>query len=242
MSQNYWVDTTPDIEQQLSYNNFFGLFIGRLTFARAVILYHCINKNVFVSKMTSNNPHPWQFNPHEEKNLDKLPDWLTTTEQYQMFHWYDQYTIPSVDQQGIVDQFVTPNSYIETNRSLLNHYGRFAVEIVCETYTMGNTFFPTEKTVRPMLLKKPFIVMGPKCFLIYLRQLGFKTFNDFWSEDYDGYSPHLKYQYILNLVDSIANKSTEELYKMYQDMHPILNHNYNLLVHQSYNKKIEYVE
>ena len=32
MSQNYWVDTTPNIEQQLSYNNFFGLFIGRITF------------------------------------------------------------------------------------------------------------------------------------------------------------------------------------------------------------------
>jgi hypothetical protein len=142
----------------------------------------------------------------------------------------------------LTDGYTVGGTTKQHTDQLKNFYTDFLIDIVAETFTSGRSFFPTEKTVRPMLLKKPFIVMGPKCFLIYLRQLGFKTFNDFWSEDYDGYSPHLKYQYILNLVDSIANKSTEELYKMYQDMHPILNHNYNLLVHQSYNKKIEYVE
>ena len=92
-----------------------------------------------------------------------------------------------------------------------------------------------------MLLKKPFIVMGPKCFLIHLRQMGFRTFHDFWDEDYDGYAPKQKYLMILKLIKSLSKKSFEELDNMYQNMQEILDHNYNLLRMQTYNKNINYV-
>jgi hypothetical protein len=242
MSRNYWVDTTPNIEQQLSYNNFFGLFIGRITFARAVILYHCINKHVFVSKMTTKNPYPWQFNPHEEKNLEQLSDWLTTTEQYQMFNWYDQYSITSVDQQSVQDQFTTPNSYIDTNRSLLNHYGRFAVEIVCETYTTGNTFFPTEKTIRPIMACKPMLVYGPQYFLARLRTMGFQTYNNLWDESYDLYQGSERWQRIQKIINALSNQSKEDQQQLLtqahaialhnrQRLHDIVNHKVNLFKH-----------
>jgi hypothetical protein len=48
---------------------------------------------------------------------------------------------------------------------------------------------------------RPFIVMGSKNFLIYLRQMGFKTFYEFWNEDYDGYEGKEKYLQILKLID-----------------------------------------
>jgi hypothetical protein len=121
-------------------------------------------------------------------------------------------------------------------------YPDFLIDIVAETFIQGRTFFVTEKTVRSILLKKPFIVMGPKCFLIHLRQMGFKTFNDFWSEDYDGYPPEQKYEMILQLIDSIAGKSIEELYKMYNDMQSILDHNYNLLITKTFSTSLNYVE
>jgi len=225
MSRNYWIDLTPTVEQQLCYDNFFGLFIGRITFARAVILYQCTNKNVFVSKMTTRNPYPWQFNNQEEENLDRLSDWLTTTEQYQMFNWYDQYTIPSVDQQSVQDQFVTPESYADTNQSLLKHYGRFAVEIACETYTMGNTFFPTEKTIRPIMACKPMLVYGPKYFLTRLRTMGFQTYNNLWDESYDLYQGSERWQRIKQTMNFLSSQTKEDQQQLLIKAHTIALHN-----------------
>jgi len=125
---------------------------------------------------------------------------------------------------------------------LAKFYPDLLIDIVSESFVQGRTFYATEKTVRPMLLKKPFVVMGPKCFLIHLRQMGFRTFYEFWDEDYDGYEPQQKYLMILRLIDTLSKKSTSELEQMYQAMQPILDHNYNLLVNKNYTTAIDYVD
>jgi len=117
-------------------------------------------------------------------------------------------------------------------------YQHFLIDIVAETFTSGDCFFVTEKTVRPMLLKKPMIVMASKNYLAYLRQLGFRTFADFWDEDYDGYEGADRYVRILDLIDSLAQRSIKDLEKMYWDMQYTLDHNYNLLMTQQYNRRI----
>jgi hypothetical protein len=93
-----------------------------------------------------------------------------------------------------------------------------------------------------MLLKKPFIVMGPKCFLTHLRQMGFRTFYEYWDENYDGYEPVQKYKMILKLLDDLSKKPIFELEQMYRDMQPILDHNYNLLINGNYTTTITYVD
>jgi len=118
-------------------------------------------------------------------------------------------------------------------------YKNFLIDIVAETFTTGDCFFITEKTVRPMLLKKPMIVMGSQDFLGYLRQIGFKTFNDFWDEDYDGFAEQHRYQKILEIIDYIAQQPIDELVDMYQRMQPILDHNYDLLMRQGYETTIK---
>ena len=141
-----------------------------------------------------------------------------------------------------VDGYTTGASTQEHTDQLTKFYKDFLIDIVVETFVTGQTFSPTEKTVRPMLLKKPFIIFGPRNYLYYLHQLGFKTFHtptmDFWSEDYDGYDGQERYIKILLLIDELAKKSREELQELYQAMQPILDHNYNLLQTQSYNTTI----
>jgi hypothetical protein len=134
-----------------------------------------------------------------------------------------------------------PNSsgYIEETLEL---YQDFLIDIVAESFTSGNCCFITEKTVRPMAMKKPFIAMAPDNYLDYLHQMGFKTFNDFWSEDYDGFTGADRYAKILTLIDEIATKSRSELLSMYQKMQNILDHNYNLLLSTQYNKDIKLIE
>jgi hypothetical protein len=121
----------------------------------------------------------------------------------------------------------------------LDLYQNFLIDIVAESFTSGNCFYSTEKTVRPMALKKPFISMAAGNHLNYLRQMGFKTFNDFWSEEYDGFAEANRYAKILTLINEIAKKSIDELSIMYQKMQPILDHNYNLLLSKKYNKNIK---
>jgi hypothetical protein len=131
---------------------------------------------------------------------------------------------------------------------LCHFYPNIFVDIVAETFVNGETFFATEKTIRPMLLKKPFIIMGPKNFLIHLRQLGFKTFYEFWNEDYDGFDnrfrrqANFKYQKILQVIEFLNSKSKNELEDMYNSMQHILDHNHNLLITQTYNKNITHVK
>jgi hypothetical protein len=116
------------------------------------------------------------------------------------------------------------------SNSFLNNYNHFAIEIVCETYFTGNTFFPTEKVWRPILLKTPFIVQGPTGFLKNLRNLGFKTFYDFWDEGYDE-DPHAhSIHEITRLIDTLAKEPVEELNWMLYNMQDILEHNYNRLL------------
>jgi hypothetical protein len=107
----------------------------------------------------------------------------------------------------------------------LKNYDDFAIEIVCETYFTGITFFPTEKIWRPILLKTPFVVQGPIHFLKNLRKLGFKTFSRFWDEGYDE-DPHpWSMTEISRVIESVATKSMTELKDMLTDMEDILEHN-----------------
>lgn len=119
-----------------------------------------------------------------------------------------------------------------------NVYPNFLIEIVSESFVAGKTFFITEKTVKPMLFKKPMIIMGSKNYLAYLRQMGFRTFADFWDESYDGYEGKDRYFKILELIDTLATKSFQELENMYHSMQYTLDHNYQLLMQQSYKKRI----
>lgn len=107
----------------------------------------------------------------------------------------------------------------------LKNYDNFFVEIVCETYFTGDTFFPTEKTWRPILLKTPFIVQGPVGYLKNLREMGFRTFSEWWSEGYDEDDPGTSWFEIIKIVDDLARKPQEELTKMIDEMQPILEHN-----------------
>ena len=130
---------------------------------------------------------------------------------------------------------LTTDGYVAQTKAV---YKNFLIDIVAETFTSGNCFFVTEKTVRPMLLKKPFVHMGSKNYLDYLHQMGFRTFSDFWSEEYDGYEGQERYIRILKLIDQLAQIPINKLEQMYWDMQYTLDHNYNLLLTQTYKREI----
>jgi hypothetical protein len=117
-------------------------------------------------------------------------------------------------------------------------YQNILIDVVGETFVLGTTFFPTEKTTRPMLMKKPFISFASRDHMAYLRQMGFQTFQGFWDEDYDGFEGRDRLIRLYQVIGDITNRPMNELVDMYKEMQPILDHNYNLLMSQSYHKTI----
>lgn len=113
--------------------------------------------------------------------------------------------------------------------NLLSEYKNFFCEIVCETFFTGDTFFMTEKIYRPIIAKRPFLVQGPVNFLKNLRSLGFKTFSHWWDEGYDEDPADARYPTFKVNIDYIANQSDSTIQSWYNEMQPILEHNYQVL-------------
>lgn len=217
-------------------NKLFGAFYNRA-------LWHRIGlASQLLSNYSSQSLINFRSNPHSEDSrrffeLQKLFE-LCPESATKFINLINQLPIRVEDN----DSYTAGATTKEHTNQLCQFYPNILIDIVAETFVSGRTFFATEKTVRPMLLKKPFIIMGSKNFMIYLRQMGFKTFYEYWDENYDGFDGKERYLQILDIIKTIANKSNEELNEMYESMQDILDHNYNLLITQSYSKNISYVE
>jgi hypothetical protein len=122
------------------------------------------------------------------------------------------------------------------NLMLGDYYRNIFVDIVCETKTLGKSFFLTEKTWRPIVEKRPFIIMANRDTMKNLQRLGFKTFAQWWDEGYDDYSDQDRVREILKLIDTISTWSIDQCQQTLKEMRPILEHNYCVFQELSYNK------
>lgn len=97
----------------------------------------------------------------------------------------------------------------------------------------------SEKTLVAINCKIPFILVAPPYTLMYLRELGFKTFNDFWDESYDNETDHqTRLLKIFKIIDYIDSISLSELTILQNSIAPILDHNVKILKQLKTNKQI----
>jgi hypothetical protein len=127
------------------------------------------------------------------------------------------------------------------NFKVVNLYSNIFVDIACETYTSGNTFFPTEKTWRSIMSLTPCIIQGPKNFLKNLQKAGFKTFGRWWDESYDQCDETFRVSEIENLIHILGNESADKLKLMYAEMLPTLVHNRDLFYKLSHTQLKELI-
>lgn len=108
--------------------------------------------------------------------------------------------------------------------------------VVTETRFGQPTANISEKTLHPIHCNTPFVLVSPPKSLEYLHKLGFKTFNRWWSEDYDNELDHTKrLQKIFDIIDYINSMDIHKLTKMYEEMSDILSHNSQVVKHLSIN-------
>lgn len=197
----------------------FGIFIGRSNWNR-LFLASTIFKDHKEKSLVSFH---YNVGPGKDNGLSNLVHWFTMPGALEL-------VTPLLNNFPLILDKV--NRYpvrLPEHLNILKFYKNIFLDVVCETYFTGNTFFPTEKTVRPLVTKTPFLVFGPIGYLANLRKLGFKTFGDFWCEEYDKYDSIYRAQEMVKIIEDLSKLSTEQLETMYTDMLPILEHNKNNL-------------
>jgi hypothetical protein len=189
-----------------------GYFVGRRTIPRCAKLKdvsQCYG-DYFLTSMLRDQPNAL-FSP-----LDQLEHWCDPEE---FCSWYKTVDIPSLDTFSMEDQY---NPLYNTQVSLLNWYPKFDIELVSETNCHGDCFFPTEKTIRPIVAGKSMLVYGPKNYLARLKQLGFQTWHQIWDESYDLFTGPERWQKMKKVLDHIVQQDQTQLY---QQCLPIVQHN-----------------
>ena len=205
--------------KQFENDNFkkIACFIGRPSWERLWISSYLFKNH---KNNTLQTYHYDITKKHQQSGIDKIIE-TSKNMQYALDAVDFLSQCPMYGPDKIAQYPITVDEFLNIN----SQYHRIFVEISCETYTEGNSFFPTEKTFRPIALKTPFIVNAPIGFLNNLKRLGFKTFDKWWSEDYDNYGGATRVEKIFEIIDYICNLSQKELNTIYDDMDCVLEHN-----------------
>lgn len=108
------------------------------------------------------------------------------------------------------------------------------LHVVTETCYWENKQHLTEKIFKPIVVKQPFVLLGCPNNLSYLKEYGFKTFNQWWDESYDEIeNPIERLHAVVKIIEKICSMTERDLGLLLKEMQPVLEHNYNLF----YSKK-----
>lgn len=126
-----------------------------------------------------------------------------------------------------------------SNLNLLQYYHDIFVDIVVEPNVSGNSFLVTEKLWRSIIARRPFIVMSNHNYLVNLKRLGFRTFDNYWDESYDNCKEGDRILKIQGILEQIAMWTLPELNTKLIDMQDILEHNVTVFANLSPSKVSE---
>lgn len=201
-------------------NKLFGIFIGRSNWQRlglASYLFVKYHKNTNITYHYDHNLDFFNNNFGIEELIVKK--WNSC---HEVFEFIPHLPLKSVEH-------TYPILWNESAFELTEQYIDIFCEIVCETYFTGKTFFFTEKLMRCILNRRPFIVQGPQYFLSNLKKLGFQTFDKWWDEGYSIDNPDAMFDSIKQNIDWIAEQTPTTISNWYNEMQPILEHNFRTL-------------
>jgi hypothetical protein len=124
-------------------------------------------------------------------------------------------------------ELVIDGQYRWMTDTYLQSIFRSAISIVSET-KFDNPFANfSEKLLHCAALRQPFILVAPPKTLAYARALGFKTFDRWWPEAYDGETDHTRrLQMIFNTLTVLSNLSIQDHRRMRMEMTETLDINH----------------
>ena len=111
--------------------------------------------------------------------------------------------------------------------SLFDQSAESLLYLVTETVATGRRHHLTEKTFKPIALGMPFVIVGTRGSLEYLRSYGFRTFEGIWDESYDSAEDSVRIERIASLLRSLDELPTEAKQDLFQQAQQVIEHNWN---------------
>ena len=111
--------------------------------------------------------------------------------------------------------------------SLFDQSAESLLYLVTETVATGRRHHLTEKTFKPIALGMPFVIVGTKGSLEYLRSYGFKTFDHIWDESYDQADDNVRIERIASLLKSLDELPVEAKQDLFDAAQEVIEHNWN---------------
>ena len=131
-----------------------------------------------------------------------------------------KYELPGIDPENYPrfgkDQDITELPYIDT-----------VCSIVSETNDNDYEVFMTEKIWKPIMAQHVFIVHGNHLYLQKLKEMGFKTFSNYFDEGYDlEQDPDKRINMIVELCKNLKTKNWQDIYLQTKSLRQ---HNYDTM-------------
>jgi len=125
----------------------------------------------------------------------------------------------------IIDKNPRGNLSADDNLEILSS-GLF--HVVTETVFYDQKLHLTEKIFKPIVARRPFLLLAAPYNLQYLQSYGFKTFDRWIDESYDIELDHEKrIDMVVNELKKLSNISGFDLDKIYLEMQEILDYNFH---------------
>lgn len=107
-------------------------------------------------------------------------------------------------------------------------YNQTAYSVIAETCFHDNFSFFTEKTAKPIIAKRLFVMFAGTNYLTNLKKLGFQTFDSIIDESYDTEPDALiRWKKAWEQMKWLANQPQEEIL---EKIKPIVEHNFNKIM------------
>jgi hypothetical protein len=171
--------------------------------------------------------------PEGKITIGNHPEWATKITKQQLI----EYHLPTD-----LNTTITPRSINQVRSTDSTQYYEFVERVLDDVYLNSwvsvitessyfkheHSVFISEKTFKPISCMQPFIIVGSKHTLKYLRKLGYKTFDGFIDESYDELDDNERFLGIVNALKKIKN--IEDKVSWYNSMRKILEHNHKLFL------------
>lgn len=144
--------------------------------------------------------------------------------------------LPKIDQQLskltsslIVDHENVPGyASADTGSDAMVLYQSGLFHVVSETIFYYDKLHLTEKIFKPIVSRRPFLLVAAPGNLAYLRSYGFKTFDRWIDESYDQEPDHTKrIQKIVDQLEYLSGLSKNDLRNLQEDMKDTVNYNFH---------------
>jgi hypothetical protein len=113
------------------------------------------------------------------------------------------------------------------NIDFWSHAMKCFCHVVTETVYDDQRIHITEKTFKPIVLQQPFLMVGNRGALRYLRDYGFQTFGKIWNESYDDLDHDHRITAVSDICQEITSWSKSQQKQAQIEIADVVRHNHD---------------